>query len=220
MGKPEKGVSPTSGDGTPNALAVNRRAVSRYLQATAGGNYRTVSAAYAGVSVMTTRRWMQYAERETINWNTAHPDQPLETILQNHLTEHSVYGTGDDGTRIQYAEAAPALAAPPPIAIAPGYWLCIVLSELVEKAEAEAEVQAVARVQAASRNPNHWQAAMTFLERRHPDRWRRKDATEVSGPGGSPIQVTSVSADQLLARVISLAEQRAEQGDGLLELES
>ena len=43
-------------------------------------------------------------------------------------------------------------------------------------AEAEAEGETVRYVRAASRDPRFWAAGMTFLERRHPDRWRRPDA--------------------------------------------
>src|SRR5437660_9018297 len=42
----------------------------------------------------------------------------------------------------------------------------------VKLAEAKAEAAAIRHVQAAM--PESWQAAMTFLERKFPDRWRRK----------------------------------------------
>lgn len=43
----------------------------------------------------------------------------------------------------------------------------------VKLAEAEAEAETVRQVRAASRDARFWAAGMTFLERRHPDRWRR-----------------------------------------------
>ena len=49
-------------------------------------------------------------------------------------------------------------------------------AEAVKKAEAEAErllAGTVMRVAIAPENPN-WQAAMTMLERRHPERWGRR----------------------------------------------
>ncbi|MEN6545358.1 MAG: hypothetical protein ABFE07_04885 [Armatimonadia bacterium] len=43
----------------------------------------------------------------------------------------------------------------------------------------------------ASMLPGQWQALMTILERRFPDRWGRRDRlqAEVSGPEGAPVQI-------------------------------
>lgn len=46
-------------------------------------------------------------------------------------------------------------------------------AEAVKEADARAEQYAVAMVLKAM--PTNWQAAMTFLERRFPKRWRRRD---------------------------------------------
>jgi hypothetical protein len=53
--------------------------------------------------------------------------------------------------------------------------------EAVKAAESEAEVRAVAIVQ--KQMPEHWQAAMTYLERKFPLRWgRRVDVTSGDEP--------------------------------------
>lgn len=52
-------------------------------------------------------------------------------------------------------------------------------SAAVEKAMADSEVIDVLNVRKAA--ADHWQAAMTRLERRHPQRWGRREAIEVSG---------------------------------------
>ena len=58
----------------------------------------------------------------------------------------------------------------------------------VLKAQADAEVRNVAIVeQAATRT---WQAAAWWLERKHNARWGRKERQEISGPDGSPLQVS------------------------------
>src|SRR2546425_12106758 len=54
--------------------------------------------------------------------------------------------------------------------------------DAIKKAEGEAEVHAVALIRQAM--PDNWQAAMTWLERRYPDRWRRRDSVAVAGSGG------------------------------------
>lgn len=51
--------------------------------------------------------------------------------------------------------------------------------QALKDAEAFGEVQAVSEVRLAG--PDNWQAAMTFLERRHHERWARREAVEVSG---------------------------------------
>ena len=60
--------------------------------------------------------------------------------------------------------------------------------EAVKKAETTAEIRAVVILQRAM--PNNWQAAMTYLERRYPARWGRRERYEHSGPGGAPVKFT------------------------------
>jgi transposase len=60
--------------------------------------------------------------------------------------------------------------------------------EAVRKAEADAEVEAVARVRRAM--PDDWRASMTYLERRYPERWRRRDSHEHTGAGGGPVRIS------------------------------
>ena len=58
----------------------------------------------------------------------------------------------------------------------------------VHLADAEAEVYAVATIRQAM--PTDWRAALAFLERRHPGRWRRQTSTELTGKDGGPIETT------------------------------
>lgn len=44
----------------------------------------------------------------------------------------------------------------------------------LKRASAQAEAQAVANVRTAGKLPQFWAAEMTYLERRHPDRWARR----------------------------------------------
>ncbi|HEX4952683.1 MAG TPA: hypothetical protein VF017_04725 [Thermoanaerobaculia bacterium] len=50
--------------------------------------------------------------------------------------------------------------------------------DAVKRAEHEAEVRAVAIIQAQM--PIHWQAAMTYLERKFPTRWGRRERVDVT----------------------------------------
>ena len=58
--------------------------------------------------------------------------------------------------------------------------------ELVQKALGDSEAGLVARILTAS--TKSWQAAAWLLERKWPDRWARRERTELTGPAGGPIQ--------------------------------
>lgn len=61
--------------------------------------------------------------------------------------------------------------------------------EAYRKAEATAEERAIRAIQDAF--PNDWRAAMTYLERRHPARWARRQNVEVTS-NGEPIRTIEV----------------------------
>ena len=60
----------------------------------------------------------------------------------------------------------------------------------VKEAEAEAEARDVAIISKAALT--QWQAAAWRLERKHYDRWGRKQAIEHSGPEGKPVKVQRI----------------------------
>jgi hypothetical protein len=65
--------------------------------------------------------------------------------------------------------------------------------DAVLRAEAEAEVHAVAILRRAM--PDDWRAAIAYLERRHPSRWRSRHQTELVGKDGGPIQTSRAALD-------------------------
>ena len=75
-------------------------------------------------------------------------------------------------------------------------------------AEAEAEVHAVAVIRRSMQSD--WRAAMAYLERRHPGRWRRQTSTELTGKDGGPIesrQVTRLDLSGLTDEQLQLLQQ-------------
>jgi hypothetical protein len=56
-----------------------------------------------------------------------------------------------------------------------------VIARVIRVAEAVAEARAVRAVRSAAKDPRFWAAEMTYLERRHPNRWGRRQE-ETSGP--------------------------------------
>ena len=63
--------------------------------------------------------------------------------------------------------------------------------ESIKRAEAVAEVVAIARIRQAADNGT-WQAAAWYLERKYGERWGRNDKLrqEISGPNGKPVPIT------------------------------
>ena len=82
--------------------------------------------------------------------------------------------------------------------------------ESIERAEAVAEVMAVARIRQAADNGT-WQAASWFLERKHGERWGRNDKLrqEISGPNGSPI---SLSLEEAKKAVLAFLDEGEDNG--------
>lgn len=82
--------------------------------------------------------------------------------------------------------------------------------EQVERAEADAEVHAVAVIRKAM--PDDWRAALAYLERRHPARWRRHARLELEHSGPQPdsrrrLDLTKLSDEEL--RLLEELEARA-----------
>ena len=77
----------------------------------------------------------------------------------------------------------------------------VAFANAVERAEARAEAKMVANVRRASELPQFWAAAATHLERRHPDRWsKRQDDSQAPkvivqiGAGGGDIKVGIIAS--------------------------
>jgi hypothetical protein len=63
----------------------------------------------------------------------------------------------------------------------------------LRQAEAEAELKAVKVMRSAIEDDGDWKAALAFLERRFPGRWRRQQTNELVGPGGGPLLAEQLS---------------------------
>lgn len=67
------------------------------------------------------------------------------------------------------------------------------LMESLKKAEAQAEAELVRVVRETATKKKEWLPAITFLERRHPDRWGRRDKTTVDINENKNITITRVT---------------------------
>ncbi len=70
--------------------------------------------------------------------------------------------------------------------------LYVRLKESLKRAEAQAEAELVNVVRESATVKKEWLPAITFLERRHPDRWGRKDRTRVDINEKKSITITHV----------------------------
>lgn len=88
--------------------------------------------------------------------------------------------------------------------------------DALEKARADAEVASLAKIHKAA-NEGQWQAAAWFLERSMPDRWAKKDRTqiEVTGEGGGPVKIVSgIELDpEAMSALARRLQARAVEGD-------
>jgi hypothetical protein len=66
----------------------------------------------------------------------------------------------------------------------------------MEEAEAALEAEMVGLVHDAARaSPAHWTAAMTFLERRYPDRYSKREAVTIEGNPDRPVITRAIIGD-------------------------
>lgn len=76
--------------------------------------------------------------------------------------------------------------------------------DMVEKAEADAEVRFVTRIATASESS--WQAAAFWLERRRREEWQKSDTLELKGDPAAPLLVQTEGEDarRTLAETIAI----------------
>lgn len=86
----------------------------------------------------------------------------------------------------------------------------------IKKAEAEAENKIIKLW--IKQIPEDWRAAATFLERRYPDRWARRDRHEITGRDGGTIDINvGELRNEILGRIAGYAA-RSGEGDDNKEL--
>jgi pyruvate/2-oxoacid:ferredoxin oxidoreductase beta subunit len=66
------------------------------------------------------------------------------------------------------------------------------LMDSLKKAESDAEAEMVEIVRGKAKNDKEWLPAMTYLERRHPERWGRKDRTHITVDEHKQVTITHV----------------------------
>ena len=93
--------------------------------------------------------------------------------------------------------------------------------DAIRKAEAASEVRNVAIIQKAA-DEGDWRASITYLERKFPDRWgkRERNSIELTGANGAPIELTISDPKAVLLAMLGHTKSDASDGsDAFLEAE-
>lgn len=132
------------------------------------GAYKTVACRSVGINVKTMRKWENTGK------------MVFDKLVKDY---------GED-VALTYDETSD--SPWPAEEVHPNLWMCFRLMKSMDKAEAEVEVLMTGYITAAARE--NWLPAMTFLERKHPDRWKRRDLHEVAAAE----KLEAAEEDQLL----------------------
>lgn len=145
----------------------------RVVQAVLEGNYLETAAQAAGISPSTLHRWLRRA--------TDAEARAMELATDDELEEK---GSGAIYTEANMAD-----------------WPYLDFRHALKAAEAYAETELLRMALRGSDQP--WQAYMTALERRHPDRWGRRDTSKIehSGEVRRTVEVIAPSDDERAAAV-------------------
>ncbi len=87
------------------------------------------------------------------------------------------------------------------------------LVKSLKKAEAESEAAILDVVKDAAVTKREWLPAMTFLERRHPDRWGRKDRTQQGVNVNINIEKALIDASGKMEEALTRLSERTEDYD-------
>lgn len=161
--------------GRPTKLTPQRH--HRIVQLIRNGNYIDVACAAAGLDSRSYYKWCARG-RELL--------EVAELDLERDLDQPSVIDAvwewnpktliGPSWSMVTEYEAA-----------------CVRFLQDIIKANAEAEATAVLHVR--EQMPTNWAAAMTYLERKHPGRWKRRDEITVANPF-DPTQQADTGQDE------------------------
>jgi hypothetical protein len=123
----------------------------KIVTAIRAGAYAEIAATYAGVSRSTYFLWMAKGRKDAEDREAG--DYP--TIDESHSHEWTEEGGRCWCGHTRYSD----------------------FLDRIKEAEASAEIHAVGKVRSAF--DTDWKAAMTYLERRYPSRWRRRTTVDV-----------------------------------------
>ncbi len=161
--------------------------IAEIVKLVTAGNYISVACAAIGVHRNTFTTWKMKGER------VAHHLEATDQEIDPEMYPRDIL----------------------PADVHPHDWQCYKLFWQLETAEAKAEASAVLMVR--KEMPSQWTAAMTFLERRYPDRWRKRQTFEQVTVEGTGIDEQAVLEDPEAVRLLHDALERVQRGEDVIE---
>jgi hypothetical protein len=188
--------------GRPSRMS--QTVVTNILNTLSNGLYVTTACQYAGIAPSTYSLWRRRGEAEYERLRQLGHDP--EALLQ-------AMSTDADGKTISAAAILGAVrndhSLLGPFDTTEGEYAIFLYHS--ERALAVSEVRNITLIQQAA-SDGQWQAAAWLNERRHPERWGRRERVNLEGPTeGSNVQVDhTVSVDQLDAAIRRIAGEGSE----------
>lgn len=181
--------------GRPGRSRLNVVTAANILNSLAGGAYVRTACQFAGIHHTTYGLWRRRGEDETERVNSLGLDAG-DLITGVAMKDH-------DGTQRSVGFADMVAARPEPFDEIE--WPYVVFLFLSEKSRATAEIRNLQIIQTAAGDT--WQAAAWILERTHPELYGRRERINLEGStDGSPVQVQTVSVDDLEAQIKALRD--------------
>lgn len=174
--------------GRPSALT--GEVAEKIVTAIRAGAYAEIAATYAGVSRSTYFLWMAKGRRDAEERDAGDFPQVVDAHDHEWSIETGLCWCG----HTRYSD----------------------FLDRIKQAEAGAEIHAIGKVRSAF--DGDWKAAMTYLERRYPSRWRRRSTVDVgTEPEGlEPVESGDAegSVKERLARVLSVLDRAGQIEEG------
>lgn len=189
--------------GKPHKL--NWRICQNFVNGFSSGNYVRAVCQWVGVNHSTYALWVNRGEAEMERVNVLGHDAE-QLVLDAIMVELPLDDSAQAQKLMNGSKALPDLFEWAPDPFDPQEWKFALFRVMTQRARAEAEVRAISMIQSAAVN-GQWQAAAWFLERSFPDQWGRKERVSLEGPQGGPVEVRTVTVDELEAKLEAAAKE-------------
>lgn len=159
---------------------------SELVQALADGNYISTACQYVGIGESTYYEWRERGQRE------------VERLDLEGLDGEAMALEACCGDSLEALDRCPEL-------FDPGEWAFVVFKYQTERARSRAEVDTLKLIRTAA--DTSWRAAAWFLERTRPERYGPRQNVNLAGSPGSPVEVKTVTVDEVEAKIEMLRQQ-------------
>ncbi len=162
------------------------RILTELVQVLADGNYILTACQYVGIGESTFYEWRARGQKE------------VERLAMQGLDGESMAYEACSGDTVEALHRCPE-------PFDPDEWPFVVFNCQAERARACAEVNTLKQISTAANTS--WRAAAWYLERTHPERYGLRQSVNLAGSPGSPVEVRTISVDELNAKIELIRQQ-------------